>query len=199
MSESLEKKVHSLTEELIQTQELLSKSRDELGHLKKLFDEEKTFAMLQQKKANSLQDMVNTISQSKNIVDIFQKMRSILLDSFQIYSYTIFIINPEENNLYPYWISYHNKYDAMEDYRKNKIPLHVFNSPHSYVIKNNRSIYSNKIRPNIFDPFYTTKVAGEGSGLGLHICKQIIEKHNGTISVKSIPGSTIFTVTLPIG
>ena len=56
-----------------------------------------------------------------------------------------------------------------------------------------------EILPNIFDPFYTTKVAGEGSGLGLHICKQIIEKHNGTISVKSIPGSTIFTVTLPIG
>ena len=46
MSESLEKKVHSLTEELIQTQELLSKSRNELAMLKKLFDEEKTFAML---------------------------------------------------------------------------------------------------------------------------------------------------------
>ena len=149
MLEPLEEKVRSLTEELIHTQELLSKSRDELAILKKLFDEEKTFAMLQQKKANSLQDMVNTISQSKNIVDIFQKMRSILLDSFQIYSYTIFIINPEENNLYPYWISYHNKYDAMEDYRKNKIPLHIENSPHSYVIKNNRSIYSNKIRSNI--------------------------------------------------
>jgi signal transduction histidine kinase len=56
-----------------------------------------------------------------------------------------------------------------------------------------------KILPHIFDPFYTTKVAGEGSGLGLHICKQIIEKHNGTLSVESIPGSTIFTVLLPIG
>jgi signal transduction histidine kinase len=149
MLESLEEKVCRLTEELIQTQELLSKSRNELAHLKKLFDEETSIALLQQKKANSLQEMVNTISQSKNIVDIFQRMRTILLDSFQIYSYTIFIINPEENNLYPYWISYHNRYDAMEEYRKNKIPLHVDNSPHSYVIKNNRSIYSKKIRPNI--------------------------------------------------
>ena len=149
MLEPLEEKVRSLTEELIHTQELLSQSRDELTNLKKLFSEENTYALLQQKKANSLQDMVNTISQSKNIVDIFQRMRSILLNSFQIYSYTIFIKNPEENNLYPYWISYHNKYDPMEEYRKNKIPLHVFNSPHSYVIKNNRSIYSKKIRSNI--------------------------------------------------
>ncbi len=149
MLESFEKKVQSLTEELKKTQELLYQSQNELATLKKLFDEEKSYAQLQQKKANSLQDMVNTISQSKNIVDIFQRMRTILLDSFQIYSYTIFIKDPEENSLYPYWISYHNKYDAMEDYRKNKIPLYAERSPHSYVIKNNRSIYSKKIRPNI--------------------------------------------------
>jgi len=51
----------------------------------------------------------------------------------------------------------------------------------------------------IFNAFYTTKAAGEGSGLGLHIIKKIIvEKHSGSIDVESEPGKTVFTVTLPI-
>jgi len=50
----------------------------------------------------------------------------------------------------------------------------------------------------IFDPFYTTKPVGEGSGMGLSICYRIIENHGGTITVNSKPGrGTIFTVTLP--
>ncbi|PSF35692.1 serine/threonine-protein kinase PknK [Aphanothece hegewaldii CCALA 016] len=53
--------------------------------------------------------------------------------------------------------------------------------------------------PYIFDPFFTTKPAGEGSGLGLHIVRQIIEKHQGNIEVTSLVGQTTFTVALPIG
>ncbi|HEY9610786.1 ATP-binding protein [Allocoleopsis sp.] len=54
------------------------------------------------------------------------------------------------------------------------------------------------IMPKIFKPFFTTKAAGEGSGLGLDIVKKIIEKHQGTISVNSVPGQTTFTVSLPL-
>jgi signal transduction histidine kinase len=51
----------------------------------------------------------------------------------------------------------------------------------------------------IFDPFYTTKAPGEGTGLGLNISHGIIvEKHGGHISVESRPGATRFTVKLPI-
>ncbi len=57
---------------------------------------------------------------------------------------------------------------------------------------------SPEILPKVFEPFFTTKQAGEGSGLGLYICKQIIDKHNGSITVESIPGSTVFLVELPI-
>lgn len=50
----------------------------------------------------------------------------------------------------------------------------------------------------IYDTFFTTKSAGEGSGLGLGICKRIIDKHQGSIEFTSEPGKTSFVVVLPI-
>jgi signal transduction histidine kinase len=55
-----------------------------------------------------------------------------------------------------------------------------------------------EIQEKIFQPFFTTKSTGEGSGLGLDIVKKIIDKHQGQISFESQPGRTIFRVTLPI-
>lgn len=53
------------------------------------------------------------------------------------------------------------------------------------------------IQKRIFDPFFTTKAQGEGTGLGLDICRKIIEKHHGRIEVESAPGKTTFAVFLP--
>ncbi len=50
------------------------------------------------------------------------------------------------------------------------------------------------IQDKIFDPLFTTKKAGEGTGLGLHICRQIMEKQKGSIEVESIPGKTVFRI-----
>ena len=49
----------------------------------------------------------------------------------------------------------------------------------------------------VFQPYFTTKTQGEGLGIGLDLCRKIVESHRGTIGFESRPGNTVFTVTLP--
>ena len=65
-------------------------------------------------------------------------------------------------------------------------------------VKNTGSGIAPEFVNNICDPFFSTKPLGEHTGLGLMIAKQIIEQCEGTISVKSFPGNTVFTVFLPL-
>lgn len=53
-------------------------------------------------------------------------------------------------------------------------------------------------KEKIFDPFFTTKAVDKGTGLGLDIVKQVIQQHNGSISVYSRPGETNFEVCIPL-
>jgi len=59
---------------------------------------------------------------------------------------------------------------------------------------------SKDIQSKIFDPFFSTKEPGEGTGLGLSVSYGIIQEHDGEIMVQSTPGQgTCFTVILPAG
>lgn len=55
------------------------------------------------------------------------------------------------------------------------------------------------VRARAFEPFYTTKDVGKGTGLGLDISRRIIvERHSGDIAIDSQPGRTVMRVTLPV-
>lgn len=55
-----------------------------------------------------------------------------------------------------------------------------------------------EILPHIFEPFYTTKEVGEGTGLGLDTVSRILRNHHGEIHVTSRPSDTRFQVYLPV-
>ncbi len=54
------------------------------------------------------------------------------------------------------------------------------------------------VLPHLFEPFYSTKPQGEGTGLGLDMVYRIIQGHQGTIEARSEPGNTRFIVRLPL-
>jgi signal transduction histidine kinase len=56
-------------------------------------------------------------------------------------------------------------------------------------------------RENVFEPFVTTKRAGEGTGLGLAIAREIVEAHGGRVELlePASDGGAIFQVRLPCG
>ena len=65
------------------------------------------------------------------------------------------------------------------------------------VIDNGRGI-DEISRDRLFDPFYTTKLPGQGTGLGLYVCHNLIQGMGGRIEVQSEPGAgSKFTVILP--
>jgi signal transduction histidine kinase len=51
----------------------------------------------------------------------------------------------------------------------------------------------------VFEPFYTTKKNGAGTGLGLSVCYGILQNHGGTISVRNREeGGAVFSIELPV-
>jgi two-component system, OmpR family, sensor kinase len=51
--------------------------------------------------------------------------------------------------------------------------------------------------PHIFEPFFTSADGARGAGLGLTIARELAERMNGELTVRSVPGSTAFKLTLP--
>ncbi|MEH7417730.1 histidine kinase N-terminal domain-containing protein [Neobacillus drentensis] len=63
-------------------------------------------------------------------------------------------------------------------------------------ISNNGPVIPTELHKTIFEPFFTTKKLG--TGLGLFVCKEIIEKHKGKLSCNSSEDKTTFSIYLPV-
>ncbi|MGL5877720.1 MAG: PAS domain-containing sensor histidine kinase, partial [Xenococcaceae cyanobacterium] len=126
----------------------------------------------------------NQIKQGINLVKTYEEVPSILC-------------YPEE--LTQVWTNLiHNAMQAMNYKGKLAIALSQRDRHIVVEITDSGAGIPPEIQEKIFQPFFTTKPAGEGSGLGLDIVRKIVEKHQGKIELESQPGLTKFSVWLPI-
>ncbi|RPI32519.1 MAG: histidine kinase [Chloroflexota bacterium] len=91
-----------------------------------------------------------------------------------------------------------NAVDAMDGRGRLTLRTHKDSSFVVVEIEDSGPGIPEEIQSKIFNPFFTTKPVGKGTGLGLNITYNIIQKHSGEIKIYSRPGKTRFTVTLPV-
>ncbi|CAM3781005.1 histidine kinase N-terminal domain-containing protein [Mesobacillus thioparans] len=93
-----------------------------------------------------------------------------------------------------------NAIDVLSQYRDDpKIEIKGFfvNDTHIKIeISNNGPVIPDQLLKTIFEPFVTTKTLG--TGLGLFVCREIIEKHKGILACSSEPDKTSFIMLLPL-
>ncbi len=59
--------------------------------------------------------------------------------------------------------------------------------------------FTDVVRTRLFEPFFTTRPAGHGTGLGLAVSRAIVQRHGGTLEAQSSPEGACFVVRLPRG
>ncbi|MGR8930310.1 MAG: sensor histidine kinase [Gammaproteobacteria bacterium] len=92
-----------------------------------------------------------------------------------------------------------NAVDAVMPVGKVHIRTYM-EEQHIYIeIRDNGCGIAESDLPYIYDPFFTRKDVGKGMGLGLTVCRNVIQSHQGEISVKSKPGvGTRVSICLPV-
>lgn len=92
-----------------------------------------------------------------------------------------------------------NAIDVVSDKGRIRIMAQTIGERVEVCIEDNGPGIRDDVLPHIFEPFYSTKDVGEGTGLGLDIAHRIVvQQHRGQILVESQPGRTRFRVQLPI-
>ncbi|MDP3178651.1 MAG: ATP-binding protein [Spirochaetaceae bacterium] len=142
-------------------------------------------------------------------VDIASEMETILSLYFVAHRHEVELtkrffkaptIRGRKDNLNQVWVNLvNNALQAMEYKGRLEIVVESSGDGVLVTVADSGPGIPEELRSRIFDAFFTTKRPGEGSGLGLSICKEIVEAHSGTIAFECAEGRTAFMVYLPCG
>ncbi|WP_036096225.1 sensor histidine kinase [Leptospira weilii] len=155
----------------------------------------KSYSHLDQSKIFSPANLVEGLENTLIILHNQVKYGIEVVRNFQ--EIPLVLCNPDELN--QVWTNLiQNAVQALKGKGKVEISVFPLNDLVVVEIEDNGPGIPVKIQDRIWDPFFTTKDQGEGTGLGLGIVKGIVEKHKGKITLTSNPGKTIFRVELPL-
>lgn len=163
--------------------------------------------------SNTINDFKNFFSPKKEIKeytikDILEKTQRLLQSSLDKYSIELvieqkdnFLFIGSRNELVQVFLNILN--NAKDIFISNKIEKRIIrvntyqeNNYNIITIANNGGNIDETIINEIFEPYYSTKDLKVASGIGLYICKIIIENCNGTISVENLDEGVIFKIKL---
>lgn len=181
-----------------------------LGKIKKNVDTIETAVAKTQKIVFALKSYSYRTPDEKAVpINLVENMQTILTIYANQLKYGVEVTTHFEDNLpeimgWPDELSQvwtniiHNALQAMDN--KGTLTIDILKQTNSILVKITDSGpgIPKEIQDKIFNPFFTTKKQGEGSGLGLDICKKIVEKHKGKIGFDTEPGRTTFIIELPI-
>lgn len=147
---------------------------------------------------NAAKSEINLVDTIETVLTLYQSKMKSGVECIRLYNAKPTIAGyPDE--LIQIWTNLiYNALQAMAF--KGSLTIQVDEFPAEVVVrvKDNGPGIPTTIQKRIFEPFYTTKEKGEGTGLGLGIVKQSVEeRHRGRIQFQSEPGNTEFQVTLP--
>ncbi|MEM7586005.1 MAG: ATP-binding protein [Acidobacteriota bacterium] len=181
----------------VAARQLLSQVTEASGRISELVASVKNYSHMDQNPDKSPADIHQGIDSTLTMLG--HKMKGKDVELQREYASEMPLLSLQVSEINQVWTNLiDNAVDAMDAGGKLEIRTeHDGCSAFVRVIDNGGGI-SEEHRARIFDPFYTTKAVGEGTGLGLDIVQRIVVQHEGEINVESEPGRTEFTVRLPL-
>lgn len=175
--------------------DLIDESKEGTERIKKIVEDLKHFAHPGQDKIQDT-DLNKELTSTLNVVNNELKYKARVVKEFN--TLPIIMANPQQLNQVFINILV-NAAQAIEKMGEIRILTKAVNGHVQVHISDTGCGISEENLTKIFDPFFTTKGVGKGTGLGMNIAYNIIQKHRGDIRVKSRVGEgTTFVISLPV-
>jgi signal transduction histidine kinase len=187
-------------EALVSSMSLVGMIEESIGRITELIHAVKSYAY-EGKGARQFINVNDSIHAT--LVILAHKMREKEIVVERSFDDSLPVLQTEQSGLNQVWTNLlDNAIDAVGPHGVIHIrtwPEHRAEQPYILVsVSDNGPGIPLEVQPRIFDPFYTTKEVGVGTGLGLGIVARIVEQFGGTIRFSSEPGHTEFLITLPV-
>ncbi|TDN36619.1 GHKL domain-containing protein [Hymenobacter sp. UV11] len=157
----------------------------------------KTYSHMDRAGGRELLDVTAGLDSTLNIFDYALRQKNIKLT--RDYAPDVPPVRAEVGQLNQVWTNLiDNAIDALPP-TGGTLAVQAAKQPGGVCVSiiDNGSGMTAEVLAHMFEPFYTTKPAGEGSGLGLDIARRIVQEHGGRLEATSVPGRTGFSVWLP--